>query len=97
VKRSLALFAAALAVLVAGCGGQSDKDKVKSHVQSYIDGLPSKNGKKVCDQLAPSVHTQVKQRASTKDCATAINKFEAPTPGSRWRRPSRPPPSTRST
>jgi outer membrane murein-binding lipoprotein Lpp len=70
-----------LALLVAGCGSKSDKDQVRSTVQTYIDGLASKNGKKVCDQLAPSVQTLVKQRSSTKDCATAINKFEASSTG----------------
>jgi hypothetical protein len=80
VKRSLFAFLAALALFFAGCG-QSDKDKVKSTVQSYIDGLAKKDGKKVCDQLTPSVQTQVKQRSQAKDCATAIDKFEASTTG----------------
>jgi hypothetical protein len=71
---------AALALLV-GCGGQSDKDKVKSTVQSYVDGLASRDGKKVCDQLAASVQTQVKQRAKAKDCQTAINTFESSATG----------------
>lgn len=80
MKLALATSAVVAAVLVAGCG-QSDKDKVKSTVQTYVDGLASKDGKKVCDQLAGSVQTQVKARASTKDCATAIDRFEASTTG----------------
>jgi hypothetical protein len=80
VKRSLCALLACLAVLAAGCG-QSDKDKVKSTVQSYIDGLAKKDGKKVCDQLIASVQTQVKQRSQAKDCATAIDKFEASSNG----------------
>src|SRR4051812_23762034 len=67
---------AALAVL-AGCGGgQSDQDKAKSTVQSYVDGLASSDGQKVCDQLSESVQTLVKARAKTKDCKTAIDNFE---------------------
>jgi hypothetical protein len=80
VKLALALSALA-AVLVAGCGAKSDKDQVTDTVQSYIDGLGSKDGKKVCDQLAGSVQSQVKSRASTKDCATAINRFESSNTG----------------
>jgi hypothetical protein len=72
---------AALAVL-AGCGGQSDKDKVKSTVQSYVDGLASRDGKKVCDQLSASVQTQVKQSGKAKDCPTAIASFESSRAGS---------------
>jgi len=64
-------------VLAAGCGSKSDKDEVKSTVQTYVDGLASGDGKKVCDQLAVSVQTQVQQRSKTKDCATAINRFES--------------------
>ena len=64
------------ALVVAGCGSQSPKDSVKSTVRSYVEGLGSQDGKKVCDQLAPSVANQVKQRGGAKDCATAIDNFE---------------------
>jgi hypothetical protein len=76
VKRSLLLLPAVLiALAVAGCG-TSDKDKVKNVVQSYVDGLATNNGKAVCDQLAGSVQTQVKTRASAKSCAAAITSFQ---------------------
>ena len=62
---------------MAGCGGSgSPKDSVKKTVQGYADGLASQDGKKVCDQLAPSVQSAVKQRGGAKDCATAMNTFE---------------------
>jgi len=70
-----------MAVVAIGCGGQSDQDQVKSTVQTYVDGLASRDGKKVCDQLAPSVQNLVKQRAKAKDCQTAINSFENSTTG----------------
>jgi hypothetical protein len=76
VKRSLSVLLAVLAVAAVGCG-QSDTDQVKGVVQTYVDGLAARDGKKVCDQLAGSVQTQVKQRASAKDCATAINRFQS--------------------
>jgi Putative lumazine-binding len=69
------LALAALAAL-AGCGSDSPKESVKKTVQTYVDGLGSQDGKKVCDQLAPSVQSQVKQRGGTKDCAAAIDRFE---------------------
>lgn len=80
MKRSLCAVLACLTVVATGCG-QSDKDKVKSTVQSYIDGLAKKDGKKVCDALVPSVQVQVKQRSTAKDCPTAIDKFEASSNG----------------
>jgi len=46
-------------------------------VQSYVDGLASRDGKKVCDQLANSVQTQVKQRYSAPSCAAGIEKIES--------------------
>ena len=58
-----------------GCGS-SDKNNVKSAVESYISGLANKNGKEVCDQLAGSVQSLVKERASAKSCAAAIATFE---------------------
>jgi hypothetical protein len=70
-----------LAVTAAGCGGQSDKDKVRSTIQTYIDGLASGNGKKVCDQLAKRVQAQVKQGGSAKDCAAAFSAFVKSTQG----------------
>lgn len=76
MTRALIATAAALALVLAACGGESDKDKVKSTVQSYVDALASRDGKEVCDQLSPAVQTQVKQRAKAKDCETAINNFE---------------------
>jgi hypothetical protein len=66
--------------VLAGCGS-SDKDSVKGTVQSYIDGLGAKDGKKVCDQLATSVQAQVQQRSTSKDCAGAVNKFLASATG----------------
>jgi hypothetical protein len=76
VKRSLSAVVLAAALFGVGCGGQSDTDKVKSTVQTYVDGLASRNAKKVCDQLSASVQTQVKQSGRAKDCATAIRNFE---------------------
>jgi hypothetical protein len=75
VKRTLLTAAAVLAVAAPGCG-QSEKDKVKSTVQSYVDGLASSDGKKVCDQLTTTAQDQIKARAQTKDCASAIERFE---------------------
>lgn len=49
---------------------------MKSTVQSYVDGLGSQDGKKVCDQLAPSVQNEVKQRGGAKSCPAAIDSFE---------------------
>ena len=74
MTRVLVVALAALAVV--GCGSDSPKDSVKKTVQSYVDGLGSQDGKKVCDQLAPSVANQVKQRGGAKDCPTAIDNFE---------------------
>ena len=76
MKRALCILALVPALAAAGCGS-SDKDKVKSVVQSYIDGLATHNGKKVCDQLAGSVQSLVKERASAKSCAAAINTFQS--------------------
>ena len=74
VTRAALVLLAALAL--AACGSKSPKDSVKSTVQSYVDGLSSQDGSKVCDQLAPAVQAQVKQRGGAKDCATAIDSFE---------------------
>ena len=70
------LLVALAAVAVVGCGSDSPKDSVKSTVQSYVHGLGSQDGKEVCDQLALSVQSEVKQRGRAKDCPTAIDNFE---------------------
>jgi hypothetical protein len=81
VKRQLLALAAGLAMVATGCGGSSDKDKIRSTVQTYVDGLAEKDGRKVCDQLTLAVQAQVKQRSQAKDCATAIDRFEASATG----------------
>jgi hypothetical protein len=75
VTRPLAAVLAGMAILaLTGCG-QSDKDKAKSAVQTYIDGLASGDGKKVCGVLPPSVQTRIKNGQHAKDCATAIDAY----------------------
>jgi hypothetical protein len=77
----LAFVLAGMAIFAAGCG-QSDKDKAKSAVQTYIDGLASGDGKKVCDQLAPSVQARIKTGQHAKDCASAISSYAKTKQGS---------------
>jgi Putative lumazine-binding len=74
VTRAVLVLAAALAL--AACGSESPKESVKKTVQSYVNGLGTQDGKKVCDTLAPSVQNAVKQRGGAKDCPTAIDNFE---------------------
>jgi hypothetical protein len=69
-----------LTVALLGCG-QSDTDKARSTVQSYVDGLASKDGRKVCDQLALSVQAAVQQRSKSKTCAAAVERFESSADG----------------
>jgi uncharacterized lipoprotein len=77
VKRPVCATVAVLAMLAAGCGSKSESEKVKSTVQSYVDGLASRDGKKVCDQLASAVQVQVQQRYSVPDCPAGIAKVES--------------------
>jgi hypothetical protein len=54
---ALALLAAAM--LVAGCGGQSDADKAESTVSTAVSSLAKGNAQKVCDQLTPGAQRKV--------------------------------------
>lgn len=77
VAVALAVVVVVVVVIAASGGGSNDKDKIRSAVQTYIDGLAQRDGRKVCDQLTLTVQQQVSQRSQTKDCPTAINRFEA--------------------
>ena len=70
----LAAGCAATALALAGCG-QSDEDKVKETVNSYITALADGDGDKACGLVSKAAGDQIKTQSKAKDCAAAIESF----------------------
>jgi len=69
------LLTLAATASIAGCGGESDSDQIKSLVRQYVDAFAAKDGAKVCSLLTPAAQRRVQASAGLlrgKDCAATI-------------------------
>src|SRR3954471_4706937 len=69
MKRALA---ATVVLAVAGCGGQSDKEKVETTVRDYFTAFVDSDFDKACDELAETTREDLVKTARGKDCSTAL-------------------------
>jgi hypothetical protein len=74
MKRALA----AIAVLaIAGCGGQSDKEKIETTVRDYFTAFADSDFDKACDKLASTTREDLVKAARVKDCPAALTRGAA--------------------
>lgn len=71
MKRALAAVAV---LLIAGCGGPSDKEKVETTVRDYFTAFADSDFSKACDQLATQTRDDLVKSAHAKDCPTALQR-----------------------
>ena len=78
--RAKALVTVVVAALaVAGCGGASDEEQVRTTVEDYIIAFVDGDGDKACDLLTKETRDafvqQVSSLVKTRDCGEAIKKL----------------------
>jgi predicted protein tyrosine phosphatase len=72
MRRPGTLAVAVAALAVAGCGGQSDKEKVETTVRDYFTAFADSDFDKACDNLAETTREDLVKAARVKDCSTAL-------------------------
>jgi ketosteroid isomerase-like protein len=72
--RRTAIAALLATVALAGCGGESDKEKIQSTVRDYFTAFASGDYEKACSQLAEQTREQLVEAARVKDCSTALQR-----------------------
>src|SRR4051794_30335456 len=72
MRRPGTLAVAVAALAVAGCGGQSDKEKVETTVRDYFTAFADSDFDKACDKLAETTRDDLVKAARAKDCTTAL-------------------------
>lgn len=70
-----ACFAAALALLVAGCGGggSSDDSKIRDAITTYYEAFANGDSATACKQLAKDTVTSLEKQAKGRSCADVLN------------------------
>src|SRR4051794_34655946 len=71
MKRALA---AIVVLAIAGCGGQSDKEKIETTVRDYFTAFADSDFNKACDELATQTREDLVKAARVKDCPTALQR-----------------------
>ena len=61
-------------LLIAGCGGPSDKEKIETTVRDYFTAFADSDFSKACDQLAEGTRDDLVKSARAKDCPTALQR-----------------------
>jgi hypothetical protein len=75
VRRALALVAA-LALLVAGCGGSdgpTDKAQIETTLKTYYKAFGSGDSGGACDELAKGTRAELEKAAGGKDCTAILD------------------------
>src|SRR4051795_12529144 len=75
MRRPGTLAVAVAALAVAGCGGQSDKEKVETTVRDYFTAFADSDFDKACDKLAETTRDDLVKAARAKDCTTALDRI----------------------
>src|SRR3954464_1422393 len=72
MRRQGTLAVAVAALAVAGCGGESDKEKVETTVRDYFTAFADSNFEMACDKLAQPTKEDLVKAAHAKDCSSAL-------------------------
>src|SRR3954452_20392542 len=65
-------LAAIVVLSIAGCGGESDKEKVETTVRDYFTAFADSDFDKACGELAEQTREDLVRAARVKDCRTAL-------------------------
>ena len=68
----LGSLAIVVAVALAGCGGKSDEEKIRTAIRAYFSAFAAGNGQKACDQLAAATRDEFTLRSKAPGCPAAI-------------------------
>ena len=74
MKRALA---AIVVLAIAGCGGESDKEKIETSVRDYFTAFADSDFDKACDELASQTREDLVKAARVKDCPAALQRGAA--------------------
>jgi predicted protein tyrosine phosphatase len=66
--------AAIVVLVIAGCGGQSDKEKVETTVRDYFTAFADSDFDKACSELAAQTQADLVKAARAKDCPAALQR-----------------------
>src|SRR6476620_10730128 len=69
-RATLAIFV----LLLAGCGGPSDKEKIETTVRDYFTAFADSNFDKACSELSAQTKDDLVKAARVKDCPTALSR-----------------------
>jgi hypothetical protein len=70
----IAAFAAAATVLLAGCGGPSDQEKIKATVRDYFTAFAGSDWNAACGDLTADARAKLQKAAMTPTCQAAFMK-----------------------
>src|SRR3954451_12952144 len=67
-------LAAIVVLAIAGCGGQSDKEKIETTVRDYFTAFADSDFDKACDELAEPTREELTRAARVEDCPAALKR-----------------------
>src|SRR4051812_5034147 len=67
-------LAAIVVLSIAGCGGQSDKEKIETTVRDYFTAFANSDFDKACNELASQTREELVKAARAKDCPAALQR-----------------------
>jgi hypothetical protein len=66
----------AVALLLAGCGGDSDEDQVRSTIETYVEAFVAGDGKRGCELMTEETRNEFVNKVAaltrTGDCARSL-------------------------